>query len=85
MGQLTLVLFRLPVQFIGTNSLELVELGEEDEYIEVVTQVYPDENKKGEVRSDKRMVEIVEGFGRLYQQGGLMNRMGQNSRQGRNH
>ena len=59
------ILLRLPVELIRPNGLEFVEFGIDDAQIEIVTLVDPDEDEEGEVRSDKGVVEIVEGFGGL--------------------
>lgn len=56
MGELTLVLFRHPVQFVGSDRLEFVEFRPEDFEVEVVPEVDPSDDEDGEVGSDEGVV-----------------------------
>lgn len=57
-----LVLLGGPIQFIGADGFEFVELGVEDAQVQVVAQVDPGDNEEAEVGPDKGMIEVVEGF-----------------------
>lgn len=60
-----LVLLRLPVQLVGPDRLELVELRPENPEVEVVSQVAPRNHEEPEVGPHQRVVEIIECFRRL--------------------
>lgn len=59
------VLFRFPIEFIRANGLKFVELGPKDSEVEVVTEIAPRDNEECEIRADKWVIEVVEGFGCL--------------------
>ena len=60
-----LVLLRLPVELVRADGLELVELGVEDAQIDVVTQVYPNEDEECEEWPYNGVIEIVKDLGNL--------------------
>lgn len=55
----TLKLSYGPVELVGANSLEFVELGPEDSKVEVMTKIDPHENEQGKVWAYERVVEVV--------------------------
>ena len=61
-GKLALVLFRLPVQLVGTNRLELVEHAEQDAPVQVVPRIDPHTHEEEEVALNNGVVQVVEGL-----------------------
>ena len=59
------VLLRLPVELVRTHILEIGEHGGEDDEIDVMPQVCPDDHEDGEEGDDDGGGDVVEGFGRL--------------------
>ena len=65
MANPALVLLRLPVQIEGANRAELRDSGPEDEEVNVVPEIDPDEDEEAKVGANNGGVKIVECFGRL--------------------
>lgn len=59
------VLLRLPVELERSHILEIGEHGGEDDQIDVMPQVRPDDHEDGEEWDDDGGGDVVEGFGRL--------------------
>ncbi len=58
----TFVLFGFPVEFVGPDGFEFIELRPEYSQVEVMAKVDPCEDKEGEIGADEGVVEVIEGF-----------------------
>ena len=56
------VLLSLPVKTVGSDGLELVELGPENTEVQIVSKINPGTNEEPEIGAYEGMVEVVEGF-----------------------
>lgn len=61
----TLVLLSLPVELEGTDGTEGGEGGVDDEEIDVVAEIDPDQDEEGEERDHDWGGDVVERFGSL--------------------
>jgi hypothetical protein len=62
MRQLAFILFRRPIEFVGPNRLELVELGIKNSEVQVMPEINPSADEEGEIGANEGMIEVVEGF-----------------------
>ncbi len=60
-----LELSHCPVELVGADSLELIELGPEDSKVKVMAKINPHKNEEGKIWANKRVVEVIQGFGGL--------------------
>ncbi len=62
MGERAFVLPRFPVEVEGADSAELGEGCIEDDYVDVVAEINPDDDEEAEIRANDGGVQIIECF-----------------------
>ena len=54
-----------PVQLIRAYSLKFIEFRPKNEEVQVMSHVNPDKNKEAEIRTNYRVIKVVQGLGCL--------------------
>lgn len=55
----TFELTSCPIEIVGADSLEFIELGPEDSKVEVMAKIDPNANEEGKVWGDEWVVEVI--------------------------